>query len=228
MEKNEKRKAYLKEYMKRYQKSEKRKSYKKQYDEKYRELNKEKQKEYMKDYWASYKEINSDLIKEKRKLYREKNKEKIKQKRINNRDKILEQKRKYRENNRDKIRKSDNRYQKNRRNNDYLFRLKTNIRSLIKRSFKCKNYIKNDKTFEILGCTFIEFKQYLESKFQPWMTWDNYGLYNGQPNYGWDIDHIIPQSLAKTEEDVLKLNNYRNLQPLCSYYNRNVKRSLVI
>jgi hypothetical protein len=24
------------------------------------------------------------------------------------------------------------------------------------------------------------------------MIWDNYGLYNGTPEYGWDIDHIIP------------------------------------
>jgi hypothetical protein len=29
---------------------------------------------------------------------------------------------------------------------------------------------------------------------------------------------------SNTEEDVFKLNHYTNLQPLCSYINRNIKR----
>ena len=56
------------------------------------------------------------------------------------------------------------------------------------------------------------------------MNWDNYGLYNGKKDYGWDIDHIIPLSKAKIEDDVIKLNHYTNLQPLCSYINRIVKK----
>jgi hypothetical protein len=52
------------------------------------------------------------------------------------------------------------------------------------------------------------------------MNWDNRGLYNGQRNYGWDIDHIIPLATAKTIEDVIKLNHYTNLRPRCSYLNR--------
>ena len=55
------------------------------------------------------------------------------------------------------------------------------------------------------------------------MNWDNYGLYNGTENYGWDIDHIKPSSLAINEEELLKLNHFSNLQPLCSYINRDVK-----
>lgn len=56
------------------------------------------------------------------------------------------------------------------------------------------------------------------------MTWENRGLYNSELNYGWDIDHIIPLSSALTEEDILKLNHYTNLQPLCSYTNRYIKK----
>lgn len=56
------------------------------------------------------------------------------------------------------------------------------------------------------------------------MSWDNYGLYNGEEGYGWDIDHIIPLSTAISEEDVKRLNYYTNLQPLCSYINRVIKR----
>jgi len=87
-------------------------------------------------------------------------------------------------------------------------------------------YKKLTKTEIILGCIFEEFKQYLESKFEPWMTWENQGLYNGKLNYGWDIDHIIPISSAKTEEDVIKLNHFTNLQPLCSKINRDIKRNI--
>ena len=56
------------------------------------------------------------------------------------------------------------------------------------------------------------------------MNWDNYGKYNGCPNFGWDIDHITPLSTAMTEDDMIKLNHYTNLQPLCSYINRIIKK----
>lgn len=55
------------------------------------------------------------------------------------------------------------------------------------------------------------------------MNWDNYGKYNGELNHGWDIDHIIPISNAKTEEEVYILNHYSNLEPLCSKINRDIK-----
>ena len=70
---------------------------------------------------------------------------------------------------------------------------------------------KISKTQEILTCSFKEFKSHIESQFEDWMTWDNRGLYNGELNYGWDIDHIIPISSAKTEEDVIRLSCYTNL-----------------
>ena len=106
---------------------------------------------------------------------------------------------------------------------NYLFNLKEKIRCLIKYSFKRNGFSKTSKTQQILGCTFEEFKQYLESKFESWMNWENRGLYNGELNFGWDIDHIIPISSAKTDEDIIKLNHYTNLQPLCSYTNRYIK-----
>lgn len=56
------------------------------------------------------------------------------------------------------------------------------------------------------------------------MTWKNRGLYNGELNYGWDIDHIIPSSSAASEEEIIRLNHYTNLQPLCSRINRNIKK----
>jgi hypothetical protein len=38
------------------------------------------------------------------------------------------------------------------------------------------------------------------------MCWDNQGK--------WHIDHIIPLSSGKTEDDIIKLCHYTNLQPL--------------
>lgn len=107
---------------------------------------------------------------------------------------------------------------------DPLFRLKCNIKNLISDSLKSKGYPKLSRTEQILGCTYAEFKIYLESKFEPWMSWENKAMYNGQLNYGWDIDHIIPLATAKNEAEILRLNHYTNLQPLCSYTNRHIKR----
>lgn len=56
------------------------------------------------------------------------------------------------------------------------------------------------------------------------MTWGNYSLYNRDFNFGWEIDHIIPISSAKTIEDIIKLNHFSNLQLLDSYINRKFKR----
>ena len=59
------------------------------------------------------------------------------------------------------------------------------------------------------------------------MNWNNRGLYNGELNYGWDIDHIIPLDSAINEIELLRLNHYSNLQPLCSKVNRDIKKYCV-
>jgi hypothetical protein len=56
------------------------------------------------------------------------------------------------------------------------------------------------------------------------MSWDNYGKYNGELNYGWDLDHIIPLCTVTTIDELIKLNHYTNFQPLCSKVNRDLKR----
>ena len=81
------------------------------------------------------------------------------------------------------------------------------------------------RTLEVLGCSPEQLAQHLESQFQPWMTWENMGGRSvSTPDTTWDVDHIIPLSSAQTEEDVYHLNHYTNLQPLCSYHNRFIKR----
>ncbi len=174
--------------------------------------NKERKKEYDK----KYREYNKDKLNEHKKKWKANNKYKI---RLTNK--------KYTDNNKDKIKMYRKKYKNEQFLNNPIYKLKESLRSMITRSFKIKGLHKNNKTIEILGCSFEDFKTYLESLWEPWMNWDNKGNWNGYPktiNISWDIDHIIPLSIATTEEDVIKLNHYTNLQPLCSYTNRHIKR----
>lgn len=150
--------------------------------------------------------------------------------RQDNKETIDNKRKEYYKNNEDKkiLRKEYSRlYQRKRKHNDPLYKLKSKIRNLIWQSLMRKNFTKKSRTFVILDCSFEDFKQHLELKFEDWMNWDNYGLYNGELNYGWDIDHIIPVSSGTTEEDVIRLNHYTNLQPLCSKVNRDIKRNKI-
>ena len=143
-----------------------------------------------------------------------------------NRKVIIEQRKNYSRNNKDVI----NKYKKNRRENP-LFRLKDNTVNMISKSIRKGQYIKSQKTEQILGCSYIEFKIHIESKFEGWMNWDNYGNPKDgvlELNKTWDIDHIIPLSSATTELELLKLNHYSNLQPLCSYTNRCIKKNIML
>lgn len=200
----------------------------------YREKNKDKIKERDKKYYQNnkqnysekaklYRELNSDKIKENAKIYYQENKDKIMERYFDNRETELIRMKNWKKENREKLAEYQRKYYNERRKNNPLFKLQLNIRSLIRLSIKNKGLKKKSKTQQILGCSFEDFKNHLESKFEPWMNWDNYGLYNGEPNYGWDIDHIIPSSSALNEEELLKLNHFSNLQPLCSYINRDVK-----
>jgi hypothetical protein len=104
-------------------------------------------------------------------------------------------------------------YSKKRKNTDPIFKLSCNIRNLIYESFKrsCKGtYKKSKKTESILDCTIENFVQHLQNQFKPGMTLENHGQGPGK----WNIDHIIPISSAKTEEEIYNLNHYTNFQPL--------------
>lgn len=142
---------------------------------------------------------------------------------INNMEKIKQTKKEYYYNNRDSAVKKSMDYEKNKKKTDPLYTLKKDIGAIIRKTLrynKSATFREKSKLKDILGCSLQFFRNYLEEQFQPWMNWDNRGLYNGQPNHGWDVDHIIPKSTAKTIDEVIKLNHYTNLRPRCSYLNR--------
>lgn len=188
-------------------------------DKKYREANKERIKKLRdankiaaKKYSAQWREINKEYKAKLDKEYKTKNAKKIK---LQNKLYIQNNKAKY------------NAYRSNRRKTDPLFRLTLNSRNIIRKVLINNNFKKNNRTHHILGCSYDELKQHIEKQFESWMNWDNYGKYNGKLNYGWDIDHIIPLSSAKTEDEIITLCHYTNLQPLCSYTNRYLKKALL-
>jgi len=208
---------------------------------KHRENNKDKIKERSQLYYKENKEkkkIYQEKNRDKIKIYSlnwkknnpERNKELSRSWKLNNREKLLinqkiyreknkekeqEYRRKYRIENIDKI--NDNRkktqplinsYLKNKRDSDPVYKITVYMRSRVKSYFTIKNITKKNKTFEIVGIKPIELKEYIEKQFTEGMSWDNYGL------YGWHIDHIIPLSSAKSEDEIYKLCHYTNLQPL--------------
>ena len=61
-----------------------------------------------------------------------------------------------------------------------------------------------------MGCSISELKDYLESKFQVGMTWENHS------QTGWHIDHIKPLSHfdLSDRDQFLQACHYTNLQPL--------------
>lgn len=66
--------------------------------------------------------------------------------------------------------------------------------------------IKRSATFDLLGYTPADLVAHFERQFVDGMSWDNRHL--------WHIDHITPISTARTEADVIRLNQLSNLRPL--------------
>ena len=164
-----------------------------------------------------YIEKNLEKVKIRRKKYYENNKEEIRKKARffykNNLDLVLkkresqkENKRKYYLNNKERLNNKSKVYFKERKLIDPVFKLSCNLRTLIGGAIRRRGYTKKSKVYFILGCSFKEFKEYLENKFSDGMNWENSGQ--------WHLDHIYPVSLAKNEEELIKLNHHTNFQPL--------------
>jgi hypothetical protein len=224
-------KQCTKEYYKLYRKNNKIKI--SEFAKKYRDNNTEK----IDNYHKKYRENNQQKIKQRYKKHRLDNLEKIKQRDKGyynqNKDKIKKYKKNYYLENKVKIKNylyinknKINKRKRKRYHEDELYKVSCILRSTINSRIKTKY----KSTCEILGCSFVEFRDHIESQFKPWMTWKNHGNPEGdviELNKTWDLDHIIPMSYGETVEELIKLNHYTNFQPLCSYINRYIKRGNV-
>ncbi len=89
-----------------------------------------------------------------------------------------------------------------------MVKLTCALRSRIYAAIKNFDLKKQSSIKSILGADIKTVKAFIEKQFKKGMTWENHG------QYGWHIDHKIPFSSAKTEEELLILCHYTNLQPL--------------
>ena len=124
---------------------------------------------------------------------------------IENRDSALECRKKYKLKNRRKI----NEHNKNRIKSDFNFKLACNLRSRTYKAFKSQNVRKTNKTFNLLGCSHLFFKNWIVHQLYGIMTIENYA-------FVWQIDHILPIASFNLldENDMKKCFNWINLRPM--------------
>lgn len=179
-------------------------------------------KEYKKTKANEYYYNNIKQIHLKQKEYYQRNKETIKEKSKKYRCEHIQERKKYNENYRKNNRNIINKRHNQRMKEEPIYYLKHRIRALIKKSFIRRNETKAKRTEQILGCNIDFFINYLIK------TYEN----NYNEKWNWDylkdvhIDHIIPLSEVNTEEEVIKLCHYTNLQLLKAKDNLDKKDKL--
>lgn len=128
---------------------------------------------------------------------------------VNNKNTIKEYNKIWRNNNKDKINLYQKNWRKEKYNNDLNYKITENLRSRFWSILNSQNVNKNNSILDLLGCSIVKLKQYLENQFPPEMSWDNHGEI-------WEIDHIKPCAnfiLENLEEQKICFH-YTNLQPL--------------
>lgn len=128
-----------------------------------------------------------------------------------------------------KHREVQKRYQKKyqrKRQQDDVFKLRYIIAPLVTQAIKSTTHQKDTRREYLLGCTMKVFKAQIESMWEPWMNWDNYGrvkdkkTFTLKENERWEFAHAIPLSNAKTTEDIILLCRHTNIVPMCCRKNR--------
>ena len=194
----------------------KNKEKRKEYNLKNREHKKEyclKNKEKIKIYQKEYCLKNKEKIKESKKQWKLNNVELIKEYYLKTKEHKSEYGKVYRLKNKERIkeynhRKKEHRNKKHKIRNkiDPNYRMGKNLRSRVWSALKGIN--KSYPTMQLIGCSVDELWNHLESKFKPWMTKENYGL--------WHVDHKIACAKFDLTCPVQQLAcfHYKNLQPL--------------
>lgn len=98
--------------------------------------------------------------------------------------------------------------QRQRYKDDPLYSTTVRLRSRMRYALKAGKAKKAARLLQLVGCTAAELVSYIETLFQPGMTWGNKGQ--------WHIDHIIPVSAfdLATAESQAAAFHYTNLRPI--------------
>lgn len=99
-------------------------------------------------------------------------------------------------------------HSKNRYKTDINFKLRVALRSRLWHALKKSTKI--GSAIDELGCSIDQLKVYIESQFQPGMSWNNHAL------EGWHIDHIKPLYTFDLSDPVQfkEACHHTNLRPL--------------
>lgn len=109
-------------------------------------------------------------------------------------------------------------------------RIRGNISRSISHYIKKQGGIKNISHLSYVDWTYDELLRWLESRFEPWMNWNNYGRYNhktwddsNQLTWTWQIDHIICHSEFKyssmSDDEFRQCWSLKNLRPYSAKQN---------
>jgi len=112
---------------------------------------------------------------------------------------------------------ANNKHKRKKWKQDPQYRFSRNLRKSLSENLKANGWSKKTKTYEYIGLTKEEFVEHIESQFEKGMSWHNWGF------DGWHLDHRLPLSAAKTEEEAGMLWYYTNLQPM--WGNENLAKS---
>ena len=157
-------------------------------------------------YNEAYYERKKEIIKAKSNKYYYKNEKSKKKYRIDNERRIRDYNKQYYVANKQKLIAYRIDYCNKRRATDIGFRLAGNLRGRLTKAIRRNQKI--GSAVNDLGCSMEAFKSYISSKFQPEMSWENYGE--------WHLDHIKPLSSFNLEDRIqfLIACHYTNYQPL--------------
>lgn len=189
-----------------------------------------KSKEERAAYNRKYYQKNKEEIKTQTKTYREENREwaldYAKQYYEDNKEELKAQAREYRKENKEQV----NRWRKDARSTPWG-RIHHNVSNLIRITIQRNGSSKNGNSIiKCLTYSISELKDYLEKHFEPWMNWDNWGIYDknawddsNSTTWTWQIDHIIPQSdlpyVSMEDDNFKKCWALENLRPYSAKLN---------
>jgi hypothetical protein len=134
--------------------------------------------------------------------------------------------RKYRETNKELIKQRRTIRARELRKTDELFKLNANVSRMVRHMFQHIGASKNGRWNKLLSYSVDELKQHLETQFDSWMNWNNYGKYEKKTwidtdpsTWVWQIDHLSPRSLCKTAEEIIMCWRLSNLRPYSAKQN---------
>lgn len=156
--------------------------------------------EVLKDADAKYYAANNEVIKERSRQWSAANRERKKAYNLA-----------WNKANPEQARRHQRAHERRRRQSDPVYAMAERIGASIRQSLINGGYTKRNRVSEILGCSFDAFATHIERQFQRGMSWANRAQ--------WHLDHIVPISSARSEDDVIRLHHFTNLRPLWAQEN---------